>query len=90
MYQYLQQLKRKKPSSWTSSSEAESPDTSRHSVKRLNLEPEPEEMEEGLTKIMDEMNRRFDQLQESLASKDDITKLQNELRSEIDILCEKT
>ncbi|KAL8585934.1 hypothetical protein ACOMHN_061095 [Nucella lapillus] len=85
----LKQFKRKQPGSLTSSSEGESPDISRQVSKRLYLEAESDEMEEQMSKLMSEINSRFDQLQKSLASKDDIRKLKNELGSEIESLHEK-
>ena len=58
------------------------------SKKRLNLEDAEAEttMESHLPAFMVEINRRFDALKVSLASKEDIDKMKAELKMEIDSL----
>ena len=84
---FLSQFKRKQPDSTSSSSDADTPDVAKHVNKRLNFEDiEPETMESQLSTLMAEINRRFDALQESLASKDDINKMKSDFKAEIDNL----
>ena len=79
----LSQFKRKQPESTSSCSDADSPDQSKQLKKRMNLE-ETEKMESPA--FMPEINRRFDALQASLASKQDIDKMKDGFKLEIDNL----
>lgn len=76
---FLNQFKRKSPDS-PSSSETDSPEPRKPVSKKLNL------AETDMESVLAEISQRFDTLQKSLATKEDIDKMKTDFKTEMDKL----
>lgn len=83
--QFFSQFKRKQPESTSSVSDADSPEA-QQVKKKLNLESDPEDMETQMSVLMTEIDRRLDTLKDTLASKQDISSMKKEMKTEMDNL----
>lgn len=87
---FFSQFKRKSPDSPSSGSDADSPISVKPVKKKLNIEEEAtDSMDSQLSNFMSDISKRLDSLQSSqssLATKDDISKMEKNFKEEIDNL----